>query len=86
MSEGHDIPVKEIGELLDTVADKIPRLVEQLKATLFSAEAGAELGRAVGAFYKELVASGIPEQEALAMAKDYVGSLQNVMSQLKAGH
>jgi uncharacterized protein YejL (UPF0352 family) len=86
MSENHDIPVKEISELLDTVADKIPRLLNQLKATLYSAEAGAELGKAVGAFYKELVASGIPEQEALAMAKDYVNSLQSVLNQAKISH
>ena len=87
MSDDHDgIPVKEISELLDTVADKIPRLLKELKAALYSAEAGAELGKAVGAFYKELVASGIPDQHALAMAKDYVGSLQSVLNQAKFMH
>ncbi len=53
------------------------------RGTLFSAEAGQELGRAVGAFYKELVDSGIPADEALAMAKSYIGSLQGVLEQAK---
>ena len=81
-----DIPVEEIKEILDVVGDKIPNLLKQLRATLFSAEAGQELGKAVGAFYKELVDSGIPADEALSMAKSYIGTLQNVMNHIKASH
>ncbi len=83
MSEKHDIPVEEIKQLLDAVAEKVPNLVNQLKATLFSAEAGQQLGQAVGAFYKELVDSGIPAEDALTMAKSYIGSLQGVLEQAK---
>jgi len=83
MPHDHDIPVEDIKELLDAVAEKIPNLLNQLKATLFSAEAGQELGKAVGAFYKELVDSGIPTEDALAMARSYIGSLQGVLEQAK---
>ena len=87
MNENHDIPVEEIKEILDALAEKVPNLLNQLKATLFSAEAGQELGRAVGAFYKELVDSGIPAEEALQMAKSYIGSLQGILDKARTqGH
>jgi hypothetical protein len=86
MSDRHDIPVEEIKELLDAVTEKVPGLLKELKATIFSADAGQELGKAVGAFYKELVDSGIPAEDALTMAKSYIGSLQGVMEQARWGN
>jgi hypothetical protein len=85
MDMSDDQDVQKLGQILDIVADKVPALVNQLKASLFSAEAGRDLGQAVGSFYKELVASGIPEADALDMAKSYIGSLQNVMKDIKVG-
>jgi len=84
MPDDDDIPVEQISQLLDAVSEKIPKLVSQLRATLFSAEAGQDLGKAVGAFYKELVDSGIPAEDALAMAKSYIGSLQSLMEDAKS--
>ena len=36
----NEIPTKEIGELLDEVSTKIPKLLTSLMDTLYSAEAG----------------------------------------------
>jgi len=55
-----DIPVKEIGALLDEVSGKVPKLITGLLDTIFSAEAGQKMGKSVGNLYKELVDSGIP--------------------------
>ena len=85
MAHDKDIPVQEIRELMDVVTEKLPGLLNQLRSALFSAEAGQDLGRAVGAFYKELVDSGIPVEDALEMAKSYIGSLQSVLEQTKWG-
>jgi len=85
MSEHNHSDAAEVREILDVVADKIPALLNQLRNTLFSAEAGQEIGRAVGAFYRELVESGIPADEALSMAKSYIGSLEGVLNQAKMG-
>jgi hypothetical protein len=81
-----DMPHEEIGQLLEVVTEKLPQLLTQLRATLFSADAGREMGQAVGSFYKELIASGIPEEEALSMAKSYIGSIQGLLNQRKSGH
>lgn len=79
-SKKHSLPVEDISVLLDTVGEKIPSLINNIKNTLFSADAGRDLGRAVGAFYKELLGAGIPSAEALVMAQAYLGTLQAALS------
>ncbi len=73
-----DIPVKEIGELLDEISSKIPKIIKGLLDTMYSTESGEKMGQAVGAFYRELVKSEIPAEEALKMAKDYMLSLRDL--------
>lgn len=77
-----DIPVKEIGELLDAVSGKLPNLVSGLMSSLYSPEAGKNMGKAVGSFYKELLEAGIPPEEAAKMAKDYMLSIKDVASNI----
>lgn len=78
MSELKIESVKEIGELLDTVSDKIPKLISGIVSSLYSAEAGTNMGKAVGNLYKELLESGLPEDVALEMAKNYMISLKDI--------
>lgn len=73
-----DIPVKEISELLDTVSSKVPKLITSLVDTMYSVESAKKVGQAVGSFYKELVESGIPKEEALKMARDYILSMKDI--------
>lgn len=73
-----DIPVKEISELLDEVSGKMPKLLTGVIDTLYSAESGKKMGQAVGNLYKELIDSGIPKEDALNMARDYLTSFQSV--------
>ena len=73
-----DIPVKEIGQLLDEVSSKVPTLISGLMNSIYSAEAGGKMGQSVGNFYKELIQSGIPEEEALKMARDYLLSIKDI--------
>lgn len=78
----HDIPVKEIGELLEIVSAKVPKLVNDLLGTLYSEEAGSKIGKAVGTFYKELLNAGIPADEALAMTKDYMNQVKSLAGEM----
>ncbi|MCL2774456.1 MAG: hypothetical protein FWD71_14080 [Oscillospiraceae bacterium] len=75
--------IQEVSEILDTVSTKIPKLITGLIDTLYSPEAGKKMGQSVGAMYKELVDSGIPAEDALAMAKEYMISMKSVMSNVK---
>lgn len=76
----NEIPVKEIGELLTEVSEKVPKLINGLIGSLYSAEAGRNLGQAVGNLYSELIAAGLPEEEARQMAKDYMLSIKSILS------
>ena len=78
-----DIPVDDIKELLDAVAEKVPNLIRELTATLYSEETAGNLGKAAGRFYQELVEAGIPAEEALEMTKSYIGSLQSMLDKVK---
>lgn len=81
-----NIPVKEISELLDEVSVKVPRLIDGLMGTIYSAEAGKKMGQAVGGFYKELVEAGIPADTALQMAKDYMLSIKEAVGMFQDKH
>ncbi len=80
----NDIPVKEINELLDAVSGKIPKMIGGIMDTMYSAEAGQKMGRAVGSFYKELVDSGIPTQVAVTMARDYMLSMKEIAKSVRS--
>lgn len=72
-----DIPVEAIGELLDKVSDKLPKLLEGVHRAYYSIESGTNAGKSVGAFYKELIASGIPQDVALNLTEKYMISLSD---------
>lgn len=69
---------EEVAQLLDKIADKIPALLKGLRDVVYSAEAGEQFGKAVGAFYSELIKQGIPQDQAMEMAKNYMISLRDL--------
>jgi len=64
-------------EVFDVMTEKVPQLMSDLIRTIYSEEAGSQMGKAVGQFYKELVAAGVPAEEALKMSKDYLDTLKS---------
>lgn len=77
---------KEIGAILDEVSLKVPKLIGGLLDSFYSAEAGKKMGQAVGNFYKELVAEGIPPEEAIKMARDYMLSIKDITQKAAGGN
>ena len=74
----NDNSIKEIGQLLDEVSSKVPKLISGLIDTIYSPEAGKKMGQSIGNLYGELIASGIPEEAALKMARDYMLSIKDI--------
>ena len=73
-----DIPVKEIRELLDEVSTKLPKLLEGIQKSYYSVENGANAGKTVGAFYKELVEAGMPQDVAVRMTERFMVSVKDL--------
>jgi hypothetical protein len=80
----HDMPKpEEISGLLAAVSKELPGLVKGILDAFFSPEAAAEMGKSVATFYKTLKEGGIPEEQALVMTKDYLGTLTKWSETLK---
>ena len=73
-----EIPVEEIGKLLDEISTKIPKLIEGIQRSYYSLEGGTNAGRSIGAFYKELMESGIPQDVALRLTENYMVSFKDL--------
>ncbi len=81
MVSNSDIPVKEIGEMLDLVSEKLPRLIKELYQTLYSEEGAENMSKAVGTFYKNLIAAGMDKDQAMSLTKEYLETLKSLTRQ-----
>jgi hypothetical protein len=80
----NDIPKQEeISGILAAVSKELPGLVKGILDSFFSPEAATEMCKSVATFYKTLKEGGIPEETALSMTKDYLGTLTKWSESLK---
>jgi hypothetical protein len=80
----HDMPKpEEISGILAAVSKELPSLVKGIVNSFFSPEAAADMGKSVATFYKTLKEGGIPEDQALAMTREYLGTLTKWSESLK---
>lgn len=75
---------EEVKEILSAVSTQVPTLIKGILASVFSEEAGRSMGKAAGAYYKELKDSGMPEQVAVKMTEDYMRTFTNLGEMLKS--
>ncbi|CAM4438350.1 hypothetical protein [Paenibacillus tarimensis] len=76
-SYNYNMSAKEIAEMLDVTAEKLPQLITRVLESFYSPEAGSKIGQSVGSLYKELVQAGLPQDVAVKMAGDYMFSLRD---------
>ena len=76
--------LKMVSDFIADLADVVPRVVKGILEGLFSEETGISLGKGVGGFYKGLVDAGVPPENALAMANEYLGALTRWPEVLKS--
>lgn len=80
--------VEELREVLSVVSKEVPALIKGIIASIFSEEAGRDMGKAAAAFYKELKEAGMPEDVAVKMTEGYISaftSLGEVMKKAVGG-
>lgn len=79
---------EEIKAVLQVVSKEIPQLIKGLIGSMFSEEAGRDMGKAAAAFYKELKDSGMPDEIAVKMTQNYISvftSLGDIMKKFSKG-
>ena len=75
----------ELSEVLDAVSVKLSELITNVLKSVYSEEAGHNVGRAVGTLYRELVDAGIPAETAVKMASDYMISFKDLVGSVGLG-
>ena len=78
-----DKEAEDVKEILSVVSTQVPNLIKSILASVFSEEAGRNMGKAAGAYYKELKDSGMPEQVAVKMTEDYMRTFTSLGDMLK---
>jgi len=69
---GKSEDAEEVREILSVVSKEVPALIKGIIASVFSEEAGRNMGKAAAAFYKELKESGMPDEVAIKMTENYI--------------
>ena len=63
---------ENIKELLSVVSTEVPAMIKSILNTVFSEEAGRNMGKAAAAYYKELKAGGLPDEVAIKLTQEYM--------------
>ena len=74
---------EEVREILSVVSEKVPTLIKGLMSSVFSADSAKEMGKAAATYYSELKAGGIPDNVAVEMTKEYIGTFSKISDFIK---
>ena len=75
---------ENIKEILSVVSSEVPALIKSVLASVFSEEAGRNMGKAAAAYYKELKTGGLPEPIAVKMTEDYMRTFTSIGDMLRS--
>lgn len=76
MSEHEQMPDPEkIKEILNVVSEKIPGLLKELSAILYSPVQAKQFAESVAAFYTKLKESGMNDDQAFELTRQYMSAL-----------
>lgn len=72
--EGRDSKkeAEEVKEILSVVSTEVPAMIKSILTSVFSEEAGRNMGKAAAAYYKELRNGGLPDEVVVKLTEDYM--------------
>lgn len=75
---------ENVKEILGVVSSEVPAMIKSILGSVFSEEAGKNMGKAAAAYYKELKNGGLPEQVAVKMTEDYMRTFTSLGNMLRS--
>jgi hypothetical protein len=75
---------ENIKEILGVVSSEIPAMIKSILSSVFSEEAGRNMGKAAAAYYKELKDGGLPEPVAVKMTEEYMRTFTSLGDMLRS--
>ena len=74
---------QNVKELLSVVSTEIPAMIKSIMSSVFSEEAGRNMGKAAASYYKELKNGGLPDEVAVKLTQEYMQAFTNIGQILK---
>lgn len=81
--DDEDMNPQNIKEILSVVSTEIPGLIKSILSSVFSEEAGRNMGKAAAAYYKELKNGGLPDTVAVKLTEEYMRTFTSIGDMLK---
>jgi len=69
---------EEVREVLDIVTERLPTIMKDVQSAIFSIESMEKMAEALGAYYRKLVESGVPENEAGILTRSQQARLNDM--------
>ena len=66
--------MKNLKEVMAVMSTEIPKLLESISKTMFSAENAAKLGEQTAEFYKKLKEAGMTDEQAFKLTQDFMAN------------
>jgi len=80
--EGKSEP-EEMREIFSIFSAELPGLIKKILNSVFSEEAGKNMGKAAAAYYNELKSGGLPDEVAIKMTEEYMRTFTSLGEMLK---
>ena len=71
----HERDAEQVKEILTVVSEKIPALLNSLADVLYGKDQSVKYGQAVAGFYKTLKDSGMTDDQAYELTKQYMSAM-----------
>jgi len=78
-----DMDAQTIKEILGVVSTEIPAMIKSILSSIFSEEAGRNMGKAAAAYYSELKNGGLPEAVAVQLTQEYMRTFTSLGDMLR---
>ncbi len=66
--------VEKLKEVMAVMATEIPKLLESISKTMYSADNAAKLGEQTAEFYKKLREAGMTEEQAFKLTQEFMAN------------
>jgi hypothetical protein len=74
---------ENVKEILGVVSTEIPTMIKSILSSVFSEEAGRNMGKAAAAYYKELKNGGLPDEVAVKLTEEYMRTFTSLGDMLR---
>lgn len=78
-----EMDAEKIKDILGAVSTQIPGMIKSILSSVFSEEAGRNMGKAAAAYYKELKNGGLPDAVAVKLTEEYMRTFTSIGDMLR---